>query len=544
MTVAAAYARFSSDAQREESIEIQLDEISRFVERHGWTLGETYADRAVSGRREDRPAFNRCVADAMAGRFDVLVVYKMDRFARNVAYAQEVKRRLFAAGIGLWSVREGQMSDTPEGFLWGGMSDLWAEYYSRNLSVMVRNGIREKAEGLKAAGRRIYGYDVDGEDRFVVNEAQAEYVRAMFSRYLAGQTMNQIAEWLNERGARTIRGNAWSTPALAQVMRNVAYKGVYRYAGHEVVGGMPRIVSDEDFDRVQGLRSHRKNSKRRRVVNDYLLTDKVFCLRCGRAMCGTAGTSCTGRKYTYYGCVNKGGCGLRVSSAAVEHTVSLVVARLLNDPGTLRAIAEDMVEYGRSLPSHAEEHEAERAEVRRRLDNYVRALGEGAPYQSLSGAMSECEARLAELDALIEEDGEASAYLSVEAAEEFLSGAMGRASVSDEWSRALVEAFVDRIYVDKERVVVAFALTDEPGGEPFEYSVDEVRSVAEGRADARPIRSWPLVSPDGTKKCEPADESRVRTDDAWWASVTLLRTERKARRGTSYLVVSPLMTEG
>lgn len=516
-TVAAAYARFSSDAQRDESIDIQLRAIDALIEREGWERGESYCDHALSGRTDERPAFRRCIADGEAGAYDVLVIYKLDRLARNVSVAQDAKRRLFAAGRRLVSVREGEVTDTPDGFLMSGIGDLFAEYYSRNLAVLVRGGIDQAARELRAAGRRVYGYDVDVTDHFVVNESQADFVRGMFSRYLSGQTMNQIAGWLNESGSRTLRGNRWSTPALAQVMKNVAYKGVYRYAGHEVPGGMPAIVSEADFDLVQSMRSRRHEAKRRFYVNDYLLTDKAYCARCGGNMCGTAGTSCTGRKYTYYGCVLRGGCGLRVSSEAVEGAVARSVAALLSDERTREEIVADMMRYATSLPDHSAEFEAELRECERRRDNLVRSIAEGVPARSVSEAISACEARIDELDAIVASEVATREALPDEGrVRAFLDSFLGDAD-DPEWREAVFRSFVDRVFVDKGRVAVTFNM-----GEPEEVSFEDVRDLL-----------------DAQEKTRTPSSGIVRVKNIWWTLVCVLRTEGLAlwRTGVTFAIV-------
>lgn len=517
MIRAAAYARFSSASQREESIEIQLDAIREFSERQGWELVEEYTDYAVSGRREDRPAFNRCVADALAGKFDVLAVLKIDRFARNVKYAQEVKRLLFAAGIGLWSVREGRVDDTPEGFLMAGINDLWAEHYSRKLSVDVKGGIRKSAEEHKAAGRRIYGYTQDADDRFVPDGRKAEVVRSIFEDYAAGRSMNEIRDRLNASGERNVFGRPWTVGTIGNVLKNPAYHGLYRYDGVEQEGAIPAIIDRELFERVAELRRRRKNSKRRMVVNEYLLTGKVWCARCGKPMCGTAGTGRSGKKYTYYGCVNKDGCGLRVASAPVEDAVADAVVGMLSDPATLDAIAQDMVEYGATLTSHANEYRAERAEQCRRRDNFIRALGDGAPYQSVSGALRDCEDRISELDRMIgEEEAEFDQYRDIEAARDFLRRTMRGAADDDDLVRVLNNMLIDRIYVDKEGIALALNLTAEPGGDPFEYTVEEIRDVLHGRKSAKPVLNMPIPpSGESVKKSEPAGKQRVRTKTQW-----------------------------
>lgn len=128
MTLAAIYARFSSDSQRDESIEIQVERCAQLIERERWVQGEVYADHAMSGTSDDRPAFRRCVGDGVAGLFDVLVIYKHDRFARNVEVSRRYKRMLRDAGVRIVSVREGESSDTPDGFLHEGLDELFAEY--------------------------------------------------------------------------------------------------------------------------------------------------------------------------------------------------------------------------------------------------------------------------------------------------------------------------------------------------------------------------------------------------------------------------------
>lgn len=516
--VAAAYARFSSDAQRDESIEIQLREIGRLVGREGWEMGETYCDHAISGRTDERPAFRRCIADGEAGAYDVLVIYKLDRLARNVSVAQQAKRRLFDAGRRLVSVREGEITDTPDGFLMSSIGDIFAEYYSRNLAVLVRGGIDQAARDLRAAGRRIYGYSVDGTDHFRVDESQAGFVRGMFSRYLAGESMGQIAEWLNGAGSRTIRGNRWSVAALAQLMRNVAYKGVYRFAGYELEGGMPAIVSAEDFDRVQALRARRHRSKRRFVANDYLLTDRAWCGECGRPMCGTAGTSCTGRKYTYYGCVLRGGCGARVPSGAVEDAVVSSVSALLADDRTREEIVSDMLAYARELPDHSAEFLAERSECERRRDNLVRSIAEGVPPRAVAAAVSEAEARIDELDALIAHERAARESLPDEARiRSFLDSFLGD-EADPEWRRLVVRTFVDRVFVTRRRVAVTFNMGLDAEEVPFEA----VRELL----DEEKTRTSPGL---------------VRVKKVWWTMVCVMRTKLGSssvyRSGLTYAIV-------
>lgn len=505
MTVAAAYARFSSDSQREESIEIQLREIDALIEREGFTRGHTYKDEAVSGwqthgrrRRED---FDRCIEDAERGLFDVLVVYKMDRFARNVEVSQQAKKRLFKAGVKLYSVREGEIRDTPDGFLMSVVGDAFAEYYSRNLSVLVRNGIDQSARQCKAAGRRIFGYDVDDEDRFVINERQGEAVREIFRRYLVGQTATEICAWLNHSGIRTSRGKTWCTQNLMQVFGNVAYKGTYKYSGHVIEGGMPALVSAEDFDRVQEIRDTRRRKKRRSNVNEYLLTGKVFCLECGRPMCGTAGTSKSGKKYTYYGCLRKdGGCGIRVSSEAVESRVMRAVVELLDDERAIDEMVRDMRAYAESRPNRAEEYRQDVARLRREADRLIQSIAEGIPASSVAEPLREREERIADLEKLAIAEDEMNKVPDESEIREWLARFTEGDCDDPEWRSLVTKVFVSHVFADKEDVILSFNLND---GDPQWIPFEQVREL---------------------KKMRTHSLECVRTGRVWWGTHYLMRT--------------------
>lgn len=522
MTVAAAYARFSSDAQREESIEIQLREIRALADRQGFTIGATYRDEAVSGwksgRRED---FDRMLDDAEKGLFDVLLVYKMDRFARNVEVAQRAKRRLLRAGVTIWSVREGELRDSPDSWLMSAFGDAMAEYYSRNLSVMVRNGIDQSARQLKAAGRRIWGYAVDGTDHFVPDESTAPAVREVFARYASGESLTDICSWLNSEGVRTPRGKTWCTQNLAQVLGNVAYKGTYKYSGHVVEGGMPALVSAEQWDRVQQVRATRKRKKRKSIVNDYLLTGKIWCLECGRPMCGTAGTSATGRKYTYYGCVRKdGGCGLRVSAEKVERAVLRGVAELLADQTAVDEIVADMVAYAKSRPNRAEEYRQEASRLRREADRLIESVAQGIPAESVRDALREREDRLRDLRRLVTiEENAAQLLPDEENVRRWLEPYLDVDYDDPEWREMVVTSFVSHVFADKETVAVAFNLDD--GSGPYEVSWEQVRDIANARTTSSEI---------------------VRACRVWWGAYSLVRTppDPPCEAGSNHLIIARL----
>ena len=142
---AVIYARYSSDRQREESIEGQLRECAEYAAKNNLTLLGTYVDRALSARTADRPDFQRMIADSARGLFDVVLVWKLDRFSRDRYDSATYKAKLKKNGIRVLSARE-NISDDASGVLMEAVLEGMAEYYSVELSQKIRRGMDINAE--------------------------------------------------------------------------------------------------------------------------------------------------------------------------------------------------------------------------------------------------------------------------------------------------------------------------------------------------------------------------------------------------------------
>lgn len=505
MTVAAIYARFSSDAQREESIEIQVERCSKVIDREGWEHGEVYTDFAMTGTNDNRPAFRRCMADGIAGAYDVLLVYKHDRFARNVEISRRYKRMLRDAGVRIVSAREGESEDTPDGFLHEGLDELFAEYYSRNLSVLIKGGIAKNAENCKVSGRRIFGYRADESDRYEIDEGEAEVVREMFERYVGGDTVNDIETWARGKGVLSTRGNPLSKHTITKMLKNDAYRGVYRFAGAVVEGGMPAIVGKELFDMAQETMRTRQANKRRKTAGGYLLSEKLRCLRCGKSMSGVSGTGKSGRKYMYYGCTSKAGnCGLRIPADKLETAVIGELKAMLTDESTMIAMIGTVMDYAESLPDMEGTYREERMEVLKRRDNLVNSIAEGVPASAVRDAVVECEDRLGELDRLIaREKFNREKLLDENEVRAFLNKFIDRADNDPDRAQLLVDTFVDAIYADQGKAVVLFSFSEE---QDHELTFEQAKAVFE---DEHPLNR---------------SSKGVRTGILWWSRVTQART--------------------
>lgn len=194
---AVIYARYSSDSQREESIEGQLRECTEYAERNGITILRSYIDRALSARTADRPEFQNMIKDSEQKLFDVVLIWKLDRFSRDRYDSAHYKRILKKNGVKVVSATE-IISEGAEGIILESVLEGYAEYYSADLSEKVIRGMTDNALKCKFNGGTLpIGYQIDSDQCFQLDPLTAPFVREAFQRYDEGATMTQIRDWLN-----------------------------------------------------------------------------------------------------------------------------------------------------------------------------------------------------------------------------------------------------------------------------------------------------------------------------------------------------------
>lgn len=204
---AVIYARFSSHAQNEQSIEGQLLECYAFTKKNGYVVIDEYIDRALTGKSDHRPAFQRMIADSAKKTFQYVIVYQLDRFSRNRTHSALYKRELQKNNVRVISARE-NITDDASGILVEGVLESIAEYYSAELSQKVRRGMNLNAEkGLSNGGSIPLGFYVDSEKRYQIDPKTSALVKEIFERYANGETAIQICDSLNNRGYRSSRGS-------------------------------------------------------------------------------------------------------------------------------------------------------------------------------------------------------------------------------------------------------------------------------------------------------------------------------------------------
>ncbi len=310
---AVIYARYSTDMQREASIDAQIRSCTEYAQRQGYHVVEVYADRAVSGKSaKKRVEFKRMISDAKCGSFDVIIVDKIDRFARSLKDTVIYVPKLYDLNVELQSVHEALDYNTPQGrfclYTFGTM----AQFYSDNLATEVQKGMRENAyKGIHTGGIPPLGYDVDpNTKKLAVNECEASAVRLIFKRAVEGCSYEEIAAELSNLGYRTKRNESFGKNSLNSILQNEKYVGVYVFNkaakatsdgkrnGHKykdegeiirIKDGCPAIVTREEFDMVQQMMASRKRrSGAFTAKQTYLLSGKIRCGVCGGAFNGNS----------------------------------------------------------------------------------------------------------------------------------------------------------------------------------------------------------------------------------------------------------------
>ena len=194
-------ARYSSDNQHETSIEGQLDVCYKFANDNNIEIVGEYIDRAVSGTStKGRIRFMDMIEDSAKGLFDAVIVYKTDRFARNRYDAMFYKKKLQDNGVRVISATQ-PFTDAPESIIMEGLMEAYDEYYSLELAQKVlRTFAIKRRDGQYCGGKPPYGYTVDKDKKYIINENQAETVRNIFEWYIGGMSISQIQLKLNNPG--------------------------------------------------------------------------------------------------------------------------------------------------------------------------------------------------------------------------------------------------------------------------------------------------------------------------------------------------------
>lgn len=396
---AVLYLRYSSDKQNEQSIEGQQRICKAFCERNDMTIVNVYIDRALSASKhtEKREDFQRMIKDSDKRQFEAVVVYKLDRFARDRYDSAVYKNKLKKNGVRVVSATE-NISDSPEGIILESVLEGMAEFYSKELAQKVTRGMNETALKCNSCGGHIpLGYKIENK-KFVVDPATAPIVVEAFERYANGETVAELCESFNSRGFRTAKGAEFNKNSFRNMFQNERYIGVYKYKDIRIEGGVPAIVSKEVFEVVQRrLKINAQAPSRGKAKVDYLLAQKLFCGHCGSVMTGECGTSKSGETYNYYTCAGRKrfhSCDKKnLRKEWIEQTVAEDALSLLTNEhiDEIAEIAVNQAELEASQNTVIPALKAEIHNIERSITNLLRLAERGADSDSLYNRLQELE---------------------------------------------------------------------------------------------------------------------------------------------------------
>ena len=480
---AVIYARYSSEKQQEISIEGQIRVCREYCERSGWDVVDVYTDRALSASKNTlrRDAFQQMINDSARRKFDLVVVYKLSRFARNRYDSAVYKRKLRSNGVRVASATEA-IGDDPQGALLEGIMESLDEYYSKSLAQDVLRGMHENAsKGLSTGGTIPLGYRSVNK-QLVPDPQYAPVVAEIFQRYADGWSYQQMADDLNSRGIRTAGGKLFGKNSFHAVLHNRKYIGEYNYNGEiSLSDAIPPLVQREVFEAVEHrLSMQRMAPARAKADEPYLLTPKIFCAECGAHMAGESGKSCNGSKYQYYACGHRkrgNSCKLKSIPKRLVEDYVISVARELLTPDRIPSItASAMAEYQRLQSDNTALNAARNRlkDIDSSISNILKSIESGISSKTFVSRVNELEAQKEQVQAELMELEHGMPDLKADDLTRFLVGFAKQAD-SPTFAINLIDILVNSVFVatgdhgDGHRVTVVFNLTD-PHGKAIECS--------------------------------------------------------------------------
>ena len=449
------YLRYSSDKQTEQSIEGQMHVCKNFCAQIGYNIVGTYIDRALSASKntEKRVEFQKMIRDSDKHLWQGVVVYKLDRFARNRYDSAVYKARLKKNGVRIISATE-SISDNPEGVILESVLEGMAEFYSKELSQKVTRGMRETAlKGNSCGGQVSLGYKVENK-KLVPDPKTAPLVREAFELYADGWSVADICRKFNNAGYRTKRGTLFNKNSFRVMFHNRKYIGVYKYDDIEIDDGIPPIVDRTTFEKVQArLKKVADAPARGKAIVDYMLSGKLFCGHCGSPMIGMAATSHTGRKYFYYTCSkrrNNGGCNKShirkeaIEEAVVKDALSLITPEFVNYLADITMKGAELdIEETTLIPSL----KAQIADLDKSIGRLMKLVEDGAESPTLAKRLTDLEQQKRAAEKQLVKEENSILHLTREDVVYFLKQFLTGSPDDVNFRRRMIDMLVNSVFV-------------------------------------------------------------------------------------------------
>lgn len=505
---AVIYGRYSSNNQREESLDAQIRACREYAKKNNFEIVKIYTDAAKTGTNSNREQFQLMIEESGKKLFKHLIIHKLDRFSRNKYDSAIYKMKLKDNGIKLHSVTE-NLDGSPESIILESLLEGMAQYYSINLGREAMKGMKESAYNCThLGGFAPLGYDVDPvTKKYIINKPEAKIVEMIFDKYAGGIGYNQILAYLNGKGYLTKQGNPFGKNSLHSILKNEKYTGTFifnqrqeksmagkrnpkRKPEEEIIrvkGGMPAIVDMETFNKVQEkMVKNLKNGGRHKAKEVYLLSGLIYCGECESSMSGN--TRLCGRnksKYSSYRCSDraqhKGCCNKELRKEYLENYVLDELYNKLFSDVSIKKLSSMLNDYNqkKSVQNNEELTSAntQLAEVIKKISTIINLVSEaGVSIDTVKSQLKELEVKKEFLEGYIAE-------LTLKNTENMISEEVICQLINNSREfiltknlpecRSFIENYIEKVLVYKDRVEVLFKVNipDNNG-----HTINQVRS--------------------------------------------------------------------
>ena len=462
---AVIYARFSSLAQTEQSIEGQLRECYDFAKRNDITIIAEYIDRALTGTSDKRPQFLKMIDDSKKKHFEYVLVYQLDRFARNRYDSANYKAKLKKNGVRVLSAKE-NISDDASGILIEGVLESMAEYYSAELSQKTKRGVKESLlKGHFIGGYTLLGYNIVNK-KWVINPEEAEIVRDVFNRYRNGEKGKSIVDRLNSQSIKPKNGKAFTMTGICRMIRNEKYIGIVTVDGTTYPDVVPPIVDKRLFKECNLIMDGHKHRQREVYhENPYILSGKMYCGYCGNTITAETGTSHNGRVYHYYKCFgrksDKNSCSKKnVKQDYIESVVFSATVEYVLTPKVIDKIAKMVVDNFNAeieKPTALLAFEKDLKAVKKSIDKILTAIEEGIYTKSTKEKLLSLEATQEDLEAKIAvEKAKQIKPLELVDVRTFLNYYARKQYENGQEKNEFMSSFINRVFLFDDKVIILY----------------------------------------------------------------------------------------
>ena len=490
------YARYSSDNQREESIEGQIRENTAYANKNGIDIVGMYIDRAYSAKTDNRPEFQRMINDSAKKKFDVVIVWKLDRFSRNRYDSAKYKAMLRKNDVKVISATE-SISGGAEGIILESVLEGMAEYYSADLAEKVSRGMTENALKARFNGGQIpLGFVIDDEHHYQIDPEKAPLVIEMFRRYAGGESITDIIEDLNARGIRTSQGNRFNKNSLTRIFSNRRYIGEYSYKDIVIPHAIPAIVSEDIFNRVAVRMGQNKHATGKAKAPDrYILTTKLFCGTCNSMFVGDSANKPNGAIYRYYKCASakRHECDRKaIRKDWLEDKVIEQISAWLNNDKLISDMADDVMALLNEDDGMILALEAQLKEVRSSIDNIMKAIEKGVVTRTTKSRLEELEAEEEKLTWSIKAEEDKKPKIT----KDFILFTLHKFRNLDlrfeKNKERLIDGLVKAIFVYDDYIKVFLTFDDKPIDIPTTEEIENMANSSDIASSASPINKSAL----------------------------------------------------